>query len=53
MSRPAIHGSFERWNEQRVEAHNRFADALKAAGIRYRDRDHVSRIAYRIVKEEL
>ena len=39
--------------EQRVEAHNRFADALKAAGIRYRDRDHVTRIAYRIVKEEL
>ena len=39
--------------EQRVIAHNRFAGALKAAGIRYRDRDHVTRIAYRIAKEEL
>ena len=39
--------------EQRVQAHNRFADALKAAGIRYRDRDHVTRIAFRIAKQEL
>ena len=39
--------------EQRVMAHNTFADALKSAGISYKDRDHVTRIAYRIAKEEL
>ena len=39
--------------EQRVMAHNRFADALKAAGIRYKDREHVTRVALRIAKEEL
>ena len=39
--------------EQRVVCHNRFADELKAAGIRFKDREHVTRIAYRIAKEEL
>ena len=39
--------------EQRVIQHNRFADALKAAGIRCKDREHVTRIALRIAKEEL
>ncbi len=39
--------------EQRVIVHNKFADALKAAGIHYKDRDHVTRIALRIAKEEL
>ena len=39
--------------EQRVKAHNAFADALKAAGIRYKDREHVTRIAFRIAKDEL
>ena len=39
--------------EERVIRHNRFADALKAAGIQYKDREHVTRIAYRIAKEEL
>lgn len=39
--------------EERVMRHNRFADALKAAGIRYKDREHVTRIALRIAKEEL
>ncbi len=43
----------QKLEERRVEAHNAFADALKAAGIRYKDRDHVTRIALRIVKEEL
>lgn len=38
--------------EQRVMWHNRFADALQAAGVRYRDREHVTRIAYRIAREE-
>lgn len=39
--------------EQRVDAHNKFGDALRAAGIRSKDREHVTRIAYRIVKDEL
>ena len=39
--------------EERVICHNRFADALKAADIRYKDREHVTRIAFRIAKEEL
>ena len=39
--------------EERVIRHNRFADALKVAGIRYKDREHVTRIALRIAKEEL
>ena len=39
--------------EKRVIQHNHFADALKAAGIRYKDREHVTRIALRIAKEEL
>ena len=39
--------------EERVMRHNEFADALKAAGIHYKDREHVTRIAFRISKEEL
>ena len=39
--------------EERVVLHNQFADALKAAGIRYKDREHVTRLALRIAKEEL
>ena len=43
----------QKLEEHRVIAHNRFADALRAAGIQYKDRDHVTRIAFRIAKEEL
>ena len=39
--------------EQRIVCHNQFADALRAAGIHYKDREHVTRIAFRISKEEL
>ncbi len=39
--------------EQRVICHNQFADALKSAGIHYKDREHVTRIAFRIAKQEL
>ena len=39
--------------EERVIRHNQFADALKVAGIQYKDREHVTRIALRIAKEEL
>lgn len=45
--------TLQQLEEQRVMAHNRFADALKRAGIRYKDREHVTRIALRIAKEEL
>ena len=43
----------QKLEEQRVVCHNRFADALKAAGIHYKDREHVTRIAVRIAKQEL
>lgn len=39
--------------EQRIICHNQFADALKGAGIRSTDREHVTRIAFRIAREEL
>ena len=39
--------------EKRVIWHNRLIDKLKREGISFKDRDHVTRIAYRIVKEEL
>lgn len=39
--------------EERVIRHNQFADALKTAGIHYKDREHVTRLAFRIAKEEL
>ena len=37
--------------EQRVVCHNQFADALRAAGIHYKDREHVTSMAFRIAKE--
>lgn len=43
----------QKLEERRVEAHNKFADALKEAGVKYKDREHVTRIAFRIAKEEL
>ncbi len=39
--------------EQRVKAHNEFADALRATGIKFKDREHTTRIAFRIAKDEL
>lgn len=38
---------------ERIIRHNQFADALKAVGISYKDREHVTRIAFRIAKQEL
>ena len=43
----------QKLEEERVIRHNRFADALKAARIRHKDREHVTRIAMRIAKDEL
>ena len=42
----------QKLEEERVIHHNRFADALKEAGIPYKDREHVTRIAFRIIREE-
>ena len=39
--------------EKRVELHGRFMDMLKKQGIQFKDRDHATRIAYRIANEEL
>ncbi len=39
--------------EKRVELHWQFIELLKQQGIRYKDRDHATRIAIKIAKEEL
>ena len=39
--------------EQRVDLHWQFMELLKQQGIKYKDRDHATRIAIRIAKEEL
>lgn len=39
--------------EQRVDIHQQFMELLKQQGIKYKDRDHATRIAIRIAKEEL
>ena len=53
IERTSDRAELQRLEEQRVQAHNAFADALGMAGIRYKDREHVTRIAVRIAKEEL
>ncbi len=39
--------------EKRVDLHWMFIDALKQQGIKFKDREHATRIALRIVKGEL
>jgi hypothetical protein len=39
--------------EQRVDIHWQFMELLKQQGIKFKDRDHATRIAIRIAKEEL
>lgn len=39
--------------EKRVELHWMFIALLKKQGIKYKDRDHATRIAYRIANGEL
>ena len=39
--------------ERRAELHWQFIELLKQQGIKYKDRDHATRIAIRIAKEEL
>ena len=39
--------------EKRVDLHGRLLDLLKSQGIKFKDRDHATRIAMRIAKGEL
>ena len=39
--------------EKRVQLHWMFIDMLKKQGIKFKDRDHATRIAYRIANGEL
>lgn len=39
--------------EKRAELHWKFIELLKAQGIKFKDRDHATRIAFRIAKQEL
>lgn len=39
--------------ERRVDLHGKFMDLLNEQGIRYKDREHATRIAEKIAKEEL
>ena len=39
--------------EERVELHWEFIDLLKEQGIKFKDRDHATRIAVRIAHSEL
>ena len=40
-------------DEKRAEAHWEFIELLKAQGIKFKDREHATRIAFRIANEEL
>lgn len=39
--------------EKRIDLHWQFMEQLKSQGIYFKDRDHATRIAYRIVNGEL
>ncbi len=39
--------------EKRIELHWKFIDMLKSQGIKFKDREHATRIAMRIVSGEL
>ena len=43
----------EALEEKRVELHWKFIVLLKKQGIKFKDRDHATRIAYRIANREL
>jgi hypothetical protein len=50
VANPDLLAELEEW---RAEKHDIFMKALRREGIRFKDREHVTRIAYRIVEEEL
>lgn len=39
--------------EKRVQLHGEWLDLLKAQGIKFHDREHATRIAYKIARGEL
>jgi len=39
--------------EKRVQLHGEWLDMLKAQGIKFHDREHATKIAYKIVRGEL
>ena len=43
----------QKLEEKRAEIHWNFIELLKEQGIKYKDREHATRIAMRISKEEL
>lgn len=43
----------QKLEEKRAELHWEFMDALKKQGIQFKDRDHATRIAIKIAKQEL
>jgi len=43
----------QRLEEKRVDLHWKFIDLLKKQGIKYKDREHATRIAIRIAHGEL
>ena len=46
-------GKLKNLEEERVDIHWQFMELLKKQGIKYKDRDHATRIAIRIAREEL
>jgi len=46
-------GKLKVLEERRVELHWEFIELLKQQGIKYKDREHATRIAIRVAKEEL
>jgi hypothetical protein len=53
IERTSNKADLQKLEEQRVIWHNKFIEALDRNGIHYKDRDHVTRIAFRIAKQEL
>jgi hypothetical protein len=53
MERTVDKACLARLEEDRVVWHNRFMDKLTKEGIRFKDRQHVTDIAFRIARQEL
>ena len=43
----------QKLEEERIDLHWKFIDALKTQGIKFKDREHATRIAIRIANGEL
>jgi len=53
MERTADKEDLARLEEERALWHGRLMDKLKKEGIKFKDREHVTAIAFRIVRQEL